>query len=92
MATLAYELTYRAFGGPEGWYGPVTYPLDGSRSSGKPKFELTGLLGDTNYQLKLLARSIVGQGIPYSFSITTASSTRPGPVEVCCTNNSVLCI
>ncbi|CAH8637295.1 unnamed protein product [Schistosoma mattheei] len=82
MATLAYELTYRAFGGPEGWYGPVTYPLDGSRSSGKPKFELTGLLGDTNYQLKLLARSIVGQGIPYSFSITTASSTRPGPVEV----------
>ncbi|CAI2735550.1 unnamed protein product [Schistosoma spindalis] len=82
MATLAYELTYRAFGGPEGWYGPVAYPLDGSRSSGKPKFELTGLLGDTNYQLKLLARSIVGQGIPYSFSITTASSTRPGPVEV----------
>ncbi|CAH8588584.1 unnamed protein product [Schistosoma turkestanicum] len=82
MPTLAYEIIYRAFGGPEGWYGPVTYPLDASKVSGRPKFELTGLLGNTNYQLKLFARSIVGQGTPYSFSITTPSSTRPGPVEV----------
>nr|CAH8870094.1 unnamed protein product [Trichobilharzia regenti] len=79
MPTLAYELTYRAFGGPEGWYGPVAFPLD---ASAKPKFELTGLLGGTNYQLKLFARSIVGQGTPYSFSVQTSPSTRPGPVEV----------
>ncbi|KAH8868490.1 Fasciclin-2 [Schistosoma japonicum] len=82
MPILTYELTYRAFGGPEGWYGPVTYPLDASKIYAKPKFELTGLLGNTNYQLKLFARSIVGQGTPYSFSVTTFPSTRPGPVEI----------
>ncbi|CAH8642576.1 unnamed protein product [Heterobilharzia americana] len=82
MPTMAYELNYRAFGGPEGWYGPVTYPLDASKDSTQPRFEVTGLLGGTNYQLKLFARSIVGKGTPYSFSVHTLPSTRPGPVEV----------
>ncbi|CAH8663142.1 unnamed protein product [Heterobilharzia americana] len=44
MPTMAYELNYRAFGGPEG--------------------------------------CIVGKGTPYSFSVHTLPSTRPGPVEV----------
>ncbi|CAL8073402.1 unnamed protein product [Calicophoron daubneyi] len=82
LPPLAYELSYTAIGGPTRWYGPVTFPLDGSTEMGRPRSRLTGLVGGTAYQLHLSARSIVGVGTPLVFFIRTLDATRPGPVEI----------
>uniref|UniRef100_A0A183A077 Fibronectin type-III domain-containing protein n=1 Tax=Echinostoma caproni TaxID=27848 RepID=A0A183A077_9TREM len=82
MATLGYELSYTSFGGSGHWYGPVRFPVDASDDQGRPRFRIIGLVGGTGYQFKLAARSIVGSGTPYAFSILTLEATRPGPVQV----------
>ncbi|KAF5405030.1 hypothetical protein PHET_01588 [Paragonimus heterotremus] len=82
MPPMGYELMYTAFGGPGRWYGPVYFPLDASSEAGRPRFRIHGLLGGTGYQLRLAARSIVGSGTAYEFSVRTLDSTRPGPVRI----------
>ncbi|KAF8569142.1 hypothetical protein P879_01489 [Paragonimus westermani] len=82
MPPLGYELMYTAFGGPGRWYGPVYFPLDASTEAGRPRFRIHGLLGGIGYQVRLAARSIVGSGTAYEFSVRTLDSTRPGPVRI----------
>ncbi|THD27780.1 Neural cell adhesion molecule [Fasciola hepatica] len=82
MPVLGYELSYASYGGSGHWYGPVYFPLDASTDQGRPPFRIIGLVGGTGYQFTLAARSIVGSGTPFAFSVRTLEATRPGPVQL----------
>lgn len=85
MPILDFQIKFKAIGGPLDWYGYITYNLKNEldHSYIKPRILLTGLVGNTQYDVQIFSRSIVGLSTPYLFSIRTKSNTHPGPVKVC---------